>query len=79
MSEPFVRTLLGRSDYAIISEIVEPNTRVLDLGCGEGELLAWLAENKTRRCARRRNRQAPECNKPSRAASRFTTATSKTL
>jgi methionine biosynthesis protein MetW len=46
MSQAFVRTLLGRSDYAIISEIVEPNARVLDLGCGEGELLAWLAENK---------------------------------
>lgn len=43
---PFVRELLGRSDYAIISEIVEPASRVLDLGCGEGELLAWLAENK---------------------------------
>jgi len=46
MSQAFVRTLLGRSDYAIISEIIEPNTRVLDLGCGEGELLAWLAGNK---------------------------------
>src|SRR5262249_1089167 len=42
----FVRDILGRSDYAIISEIVEPNTRVLDLGCGEGELLEWLAANK---------------------------------
>src|SRR6266849_9558965 len=45
-SKPFVGELLGRSDYAIIGEIVEPNTMVLDLGCGEGELLAWLAENK---------------------------------
>ncbi len=45
-SKAFVRELLGRSDYAIIGEIVEPNTRVLDLGCGEGELLEWLAGNK---------------------------------
>jgi methionine biosynthesis protein MetW len=44
--QPFVRELLGRSDYAIIGEIVEPGTKVLDLGCGEGELLQWLAENK---------------------------------
>ncbi|HUB33564.1 MAG TPA: methionine biosynthesis protein MetW [Bryobacteraceae bacterium] len=42
----FVREILGRSDYAIIGEIVEPKTRVLDLGCGEGELLEWLAANK---------------------------------
>jgi methionine biosynthesis protein MetW len=44
--QAFVRELLGRSDYAIISEIVEPGTKVLDLGCGEGELLEWLAANK---------------------------------
>ena len=42
----FVRELLGRSDYAIIGEIVEPRAKVLDLGCGEGELLEWLAGNK---------------------------------
>jgi methionine biosynthesis protein MetW len=42
----FVTELLGRSDYAIISELVEPNSRVLDLGCGDGELLQWLARNK---------------------------------
>jgi methionine biosynthesis protein MetW len=42
----FVRELLGRSDYAIIGQIVEPGAKVLDLGCGEGELLQWLAENK---------------------------------
>lgn len=38
--------LYGRSDYGIIGELVEPGTRALDLGCGEGELLAWLKENK---------------------------------
>jgi len=46
VSQKFVPELLGRSDYEIISEIIEPNARVLDLGCGEGELLAWLAVNK---------------------------------
>src|SRR5271156_6326383 len=44
--KPFVGELLGRSDYAIIGQIVEPGAKVLDLGCGEGELLEWLAENK---------------------------------
>jgi methionine biosynthesis protein MetW len=42
----FVSDLLGRSDYAIIGEIVEPQSKVLDLGCGEGELLEWLGANK---------------------------------
>jgi methionine biosynthesis protein MetW len=46
VAQAFVPMLLGRSDYAIISELIEPNTRVLDLGCGEGELLDWLAQNK---------------------------------
>ena len=46
MKAGFVRDLLGRSDYAIIGDIVEPNTKVLDLGCGEGELLEWLAAQK---------------------------------
>jgi methionine biosynthesis protein MetW len=45
--QAFVRELLGRSDYAIIGDIVEPGTKVLDLGCGEGELLEWLAQNKS--------------------------------
>jgi len=42
----FVREVLGRSDYAIIGELIEPGTKVLDLGCGDGELLGWLATNK---------------------------------
>jgi len=47
MKKPgFVRELLGRSDYAIIGEIVEKGSKVLDLGCGDGDLLEWLAANK---------------------------------
>lgn len=38
--------IYGRSDYAIIGELIDAQARVLDLGCGEGELLAWLKENK---------------------------------
>jgi len=37
---------LLRRDFAIISSLVDPGSKVLDLGCGDGELLAWLAENK---------------------------------
>jgi methionine biosynthesis protein MetW len=44
--KPFVGELLGRSDYAIIGQIVERGAKVLDLGCGGGELLEWLAQNK---------------------------------
>lgn len=39
-------TLAERPDFHVIGEIVEPGSRVLDLGCGEGELLAWLVEHK---------------------------------
>ena len=41
-----MRKLLGRSDLGIISDLVKQGSRVLDLGCGDGVLLAWLAENK---------------------------------
>jgi methionine biosynthesis protein MetW len=39
-------TLAERPDFHVIGEIIEPASRVLDLGCGEGELLAWLVEQK---------------------------------
>jgi homoserine O-acetyltransferase len=39
-------SISARQDYAMIAELVEPGSRVLDLGCGEGELLAWLHEHK---------------------------------
>src|ERR1700691_6709291 len=39
-------TLAERPDFHVIGEIIQPGSRVLDLGCGEGELLAWLLEHK---------------------------------
>ncbi len=33
-------------NYAIITENIEPEARVLDLGCGSGELLKMLVEKK---------------------------------
>ncbi len=35
-----------RPDLAVIAELVNPGARVLDLGCGEGELLAELQRSK---------------------------------
>ena len=35
-----------RPDLEIIADLVNPGARVLDLGCGEGDLLAWLQRNK---------------------------------
>ncbi len=46
VSAPASAELLSRKDYAMIAEMIEPTSRVLDLGCGEGELLAWLCEHK---------------------------------
>lgn len=43
---PVSPQLINRRDYALIAELVEPGSRVLDLGCGDGELLAWLREFK---------------------------------
>lgn len=37
---------MAKIDYKIISEIIEPGSRVLDLGCGDGELLALLEKEK---------------------------------
>lgn len=35
-----------RADLDIIQQWIPENSRVLDLGCGDGELLAWLKANK---------------------------------
>lgn len=41
-----VPDVLTRKDYKIISALVENGSKVLDLGCGEGDLLEWLVECK---------------------------------
>ncbi len=38
--------IANRSDYATIAELVTEGSSVLDLGCGAGELLAWLRDQK---------------------------------
>lgn len=39
-------TPIVRPDYAIIAEWIRPRSRVLDLGCGDGALLRYLAEQR---------------------------------
>lgn len=38
---------LVRNDHRIISNLITASSRVLDLGCGEGDLLAWLVAHKS--------------------------------
>jgi methionine biosynthesis protein MetW len=39
-------TTLLRNDLRLIADWVCPGSRVLDLGCGDGALLAWLQQHK---------------------------------
>jgi methionine biosynthesis protein MetW len=35
-----------RTDFGVIAALVKEGSRVLDVGCGDGELLAWLKNEK---------------------------------
>ena len=39
-------TITQRADFSTIASWVAPNARVLDLGCGDGSLLAYLREKR---------------------------------
>ncbi|AOB32869.1 methionine biosynthesis protein MetW [Bordetella sp. H567] len=45
MNAPAATTEL-RADLARIASWITPGSRVLDLGCGDGELLAWLRDER---------------------------------
>jgi len=43
---PFEQARRARVDYELIESLIEPNSTVLDIGCGDGELLANLSSDK---------------------------------
>ena len=40
------RAIPARVDLLLVADMVEPRSRVLDVGCGDGTLLRLLAEEK---------------------------------
>jgi methionine biosynthesis protein MetW len=47
LTQTINHNLAGRLDYNIILRLIEPGSRVLDLGCGKGELLSLLVREKS--------------------------------
>ena len=36
-----------KKEFKVISELILENSKVLDVGCGDGELMKFLKDNKT--------------------------------
>ena len=36
-----------KKEFKVITELIEENSRVLDVGCGDGDLMKFLLQNKT--------------------------------
>jgi len=36
-----------KKEFKVIAELIEENSRVLDVGCGDGDLMKFLSQNKT--------------------------------
>ena len=49
-SELRVQSHTRRPDHAVVARWIAPGSSVLDLGCGDGSLLAWLQREKQCRC-----------------------------
>jgi methionine biosynthesis protein MetW len=47
--QPSAAAAAGRADFAIIAPWIARGARVLDLGCGDGSLLAWLQRERDAR------------------------------
>lgn len=45
-ARPPAAPLIDRQDLRLIADMVPEGARVLDLGCGTGELLGWLRDNR---------------------------------
>lgn len=46
IQSPPIKSAALRNDLQLIADMIEPGCRVLDIGCGEGDLLRHLAETK---------------------------------
>ena len=44
--QPVAENIISRPDLRRIAELIEPGSRVLDLGCGNGEFLYYLKKRK---------------------------------